>query len=169
MTSNAPRTWMADSMAATLALAAGCRSNSRVRSIGEAARSVGLSPSALRYYEARGLVTPAARRAGRRMYGTGELRRLAFIQLVHQLGLPLDTAAVMLDESGAEWRVQAEDEIDRLETLVARARGAQVFLRLAVSCPNEHPVTECPDLVATLDQLLAGRTIDDLARDHGDP
>ncbi|MGH3694213.1 MAG: MerR family transcriptional regulator [Pseudonocardiaceae bacterium] len=48
-------------------------------SIGQAADRLGLNPSALRYYDERGLVTPAARRAGRRVYGLEELRRLAFI------------------------------------------------------------------------------------------
>ena len=49
--------------------------------IGEAARRLGVNTSALRYYEERGLVTPA-RRAGRRVYGPGDLRRLAFIQVL---------------------------------------------------------------------------------------
>ncbi|MBM7790075.1 MerR family transcriptional regulator [Tenggerimyces flavus] len=137
-----------------------------MRPIGEAARTVGLSPSALRYYEQRGLVSPAARRAGRRWYDTAELRRLAFIQLIHQLGLPLTTAAAMLDEPDVRWREEAEAQIARLDALIARARGAQAFLRHTVTCPSEHPVTECPDLVATLDQLLAGRTVDDLADEH---
>lgn len=42
-------------------------------SIGEAARMVGINPSALRYYEERGLVRPAARHAGRRMYAPEQL------------------------------------------------------------------------------------------------
>jgi DNA-binding transcriptional MerR regulator len=56
--------------------------------IGEAATRLGLSTSALRYYDERGLVCPHVRRGGRRMYGSEELRRLAFIKLAHQLGLP---------------------------------------------------------------------------------
>ena len=45
----------------------------------------------------RGLVRPQVRRGGRRMYGSEELRRLAFIKLAHRLGLPLQTAAAVLD------------------------------------------------------------------------
>src|SRR4051794_669455 len=66
-------------------------------SIGEAARRVGLNASALRYYEERGLVRPAGRHGGRRMYGQNELRRLAFVQLLQRLGVGLDTAAAVLD------------------------------------------------------------------------
>ena len=138
----------------------------RVRLIGDAARAVGLSASAVRYYEQRGLVRPAVRRAGRRLYGPLELRRLAFVQLVHRLGLPLTTASKMLDEPGERWRSEAEAELVRLDELIARARGAQVFLRNAIACPHEHPVSECPALVETLDQVLAGRTVDDLADQH---
>ena len=39
--------------------------------IDEVARRLGLRSSAIRYYEERGLVTPAARHAGRRWYGRG--------------------------------------------------------------------------------------------------
>ena len=56
--------------------------------IGEAAARLGLTASALRYYDERGLVCPQVRRGGRRMYGPEELRRLAFIKLAHRLGLP---------------------------------------------------------------------------------
>ena len=61
--------------------------------IGEAAARLALSTSALRYYDERGLVRPQVRRGGRRMNGSEELRRLAFIKVAHRLGLPLQTAA----------------------------------------------------------------------------
>ncbi|MFD2348767.1 MerR family transcriptional regulator [Nonomuraea ferruginea] len=60
--------------------------------IGEAARMLGMNASALRYYEERGLVPPAGRRQGRRVYGRDELRRLVFLQSAQRLGIPLDTA-----------------------------------------------------------------------------
>lgn len=60
--------------------------------IGQAAERLGLNPSALRYYDERGLVRAPTRRAGRRMYGRDELRRLAFIKIAQQLGLPLETS-----------------------------------------------------------------------------
>jgi DNA-binding transcriptional MerR regulator len=61
--------------------------------IGEAARKLGVSASALRYYDERGLLRPAARRGGRRVYGADELRRLAFIHIAQRLGISLDTTA----------------------------------------------------------------------------
>jgi DNA-binding transcriptional MerR regulator len=54
-----------------------------------------MSTSALPYYDERGLVCPRARQPGRRMYGSEQLRRHAFIKLTHRLGLPLQTAATL--------------------------------------------------------------------------
>ncbi|PRC48902.1 MerR family transcriptional regulator, partial [Mycobacterium sp. ITM-2017-0098] len=71
--------------------------------IGEAAARLQMTPSALRYYDDRGLVHPQSRCSGRRMYGTEELRKLAFLKIVHRLGVPLDTAAAVLDAPSAQW------------------------------------------------------------------
>ena len=134
--------------------------------IGEAARMLGANASALRYYEERGLVRPTARRGGRRMYGTEELRRLAFVLLIQRLGLGLDTAAAVLDEPSQRWREVVERQIGVLTELIARAQGAQKFLAHALDCPAEHPVDECPVMIETLDDLLAGVSLDQLAARH---
>jgi DNA-binding transcriptional MerR regulator len=135
--------------------------------IGEAAARLGLSASALRYYDERGLVRPRERRAGRRMYGVDELRRLAFIKLIHGLGLPLQTAAAVLDAPGAQWRQTVRHQIDELNGVIAQAQGAQTFLTHALNCPTEHPARECPTMKAALDSLVGGKTLEQLATQHG--
>lgn len=92
--------------------------------IGEAAKRLGLNASTLRYYEDRGLVRPAGRRAGRRMFGPAKLRRLAFVHLVHRLGVPLATAGAILDEPSDAWRSAVAKQVHELEDLITRARGA---------------------------------------------
>ncbi len=57
--------------------------------IAEVARRTGLSSRALRFYEARGLVTPLRSASGRRHYGPGELARLHEIILLKRAGLSL--------------------------------------------------------------------------------
>src|ERR1700737_5174654 len=91
--------------------------------IGEAAARPGLRTEALRYYDERGLVRPQVRRGGRLMYGSEELRRLAFIKVAHRLGLPLQTAAAVLDAASASWRQTVRQQIDELDTGIAQARG----------------------------------------------
>lgn len=134
--------------------------------IGQAADQLGLSPSALRYYDERGLVSPVARRAGRRMYGRKELRRLAFIKIAQRLGLPLDTAAAVLDAPGPQWRQTVRQQIAELDEVIAQAQGAQRFLSHALNCPANHPARECPTMIAALDRLVSGTTVDQLIADH---
>jgi len=129
---------------------------------GQAAEQLGLTTATLRYYDERGLVAPATRQGGTRMYGPPQLRRLAFLKLAHTLGIPLDTAAAILDEPGQEWRRLVTDQIDALSTLIERARGAQEFLANAVDCPADHPASECGVMIGALDRLLAGAPVDDL-------
>ncbi|QFY13366.1 MerR family transcriptional regulator [Nonomuraea phyllanthi] len=135
-------------------------------SIGEAARRLDLNASALRYYEERGLVRPAARHSGKRMYGQAELRRLALVALMQRLGVRLDTAAAVMDESGEQWRSMVRDQIVELEALIERAQGARKFLSEALTCPADHPTSECPHLVGVLDRLFTGGTFEELAEEH---
>jgi len=59
----------------TLPVQVGVKSNDGMDmiSIGEAATRLQMAPSALRYYDGRGLVRPKARRAGTRMYGACQM------------------------------------------------------------------------------------------------
>jgi DNA-binding transcriptional MerR regulator len=135
--------------------------------IGEAARRVGANASALRYYEERGLVMPAARRGGQRMYGPGELRRLAFVQFMRRLGVSLEDTRAVLQDSAVQWRAAVGGTVTALDELIARAEGARHFLRHALECPAEHPVMECPFMIETLDRSLAGVSFEELAAEHG--
>jgi DNA-binding transcriptional MerR regulator len=134
--------------------------------IGEAAKRLGMRTSALRYYEERDLVRPAARLHGKRVYGRRELRRLAFIRLARRLGISLDTAAAVLDEPSEQRRQTVNDQITELEKLIARAQGAKTFLSNALNCPADHPAQECPYVTETLDRLLDGCSFEQLASEH---
>ncbi|WP_102143445.1 MerR family transcriptional regulator [Mycobacterium hubeiense] len=132
-------------------------------SIGEAAARFDMSPSALRYYDERGLVSPRERRAGRRMYGPEELRRLALLKIFQRLGLPLDTAAAVLDAPSEDWRPRVCQQIAELDEVIAQAKGAQLFLTHALHCPTDHPARECATMIGALDRLVDGTPVDQLA------
>jgi DNA-binding transcriptional MerR regulator len=136
--------------------------------IGRAAAQLGLSTSALRYYDERGLVCPPVRQAGRRMYGSDELRRLAFVKIAHRLGLPLETAGAVLDAPSPQWRRTVREQIARLDNVIADARAAQNFLTHALNCPTDHPARQCATMIAALDRLIDGTTVDELAAEHTD-
>jgi MerR family redox-sensitive transcriptional activator SoxR len=64
--------------------------------IGELAARTGLSVSAIRFYEARGLVA-SFRSAGRqRRFLRSDIRRLSFIRIAQQLGLSIEEIAAEL-------------------------------------------------------------------------
>jgi DNA-binding transcriptional MerR regulator len=64
--------------------------------IGEVARATGLTQRALRFYEARGLVTPLRTAAGRRVYGSGELARLNAAVALKRAGFSLQRIGELL-------------------------------------------------------------------------
>ncbi|HEV2778330.1 MAG TPA: MerR family transcriptional regulator [Actinophytocola sp.] len=134
--------------------------------IGEAAEKLSMNTSALRYYEERGLVAPAERRGGKRMYGRAELRRLALIQLAHRLGVPLDTVGAIMDAPNESWRDTVRAQIAALDELIAQAQGAKNFLSHALQCPSAHPIDECPVMIGVLDDLVAGKSVERVAAEH---
>ncbi|MEM7667273.1 MAG: redox-sensitive transcriptional activator SoxR [Pseudomonadota bacterium] len=57
--------------------------------IGEMARRTGLSVSAIRFYEERGLIEPVRTSGNQRRFLRSDIRRLSFILIAQQLGLSL--------------------------------------------------------------------------------
>lgn len=92
--------------------------------IGELAKSAGVSPSKVRFYEARGLLASAPRQEnGYRSYGPRDQKRLLLIKRAQNLGFTLSEIAGFLALSDDERRakkgvVEAAEaklvEIDRL-------------------------------------------------------
>jgi len=58
-------------------------------SIGEVASRTGVAVSALRFYEAEGLISATRSAGGQRRYAREELRRISFIRIAQQVGLSL--------------------------------------------------------------------------------
>ncbi len=58
--------------------------------IGELARRAGVAASALRFYEAEGLIQGSRSASGRRQYPRDTLRRVAFLRAGQRVGLSLD-------------------------------------------------------------------------------
>jgi MerR family redox-sensitive transcriptional activator SoxR len=58
-------------------------------SIGELSRRTGLAVSAIRFYEARGLVTAVRTSGNQRRFLRADIRKLSFAQIAQQLGLTL--------------------------------------------------------------------------------
>jgi MerR family transcriptional regulator, redox-sensitive transcriptional activator SoxR len=64
--------------------------------IGELSQRSGVAPSALRFYESRGLIASIRTPGGQRRFNRAMLRRVAFIQAAQRVGLSLDEITVAL-------------------------------------------------------------------------
>ena len=58
--------------------------------IGDLAARAGVSVSAIRFYEARGLLSPRRNNGGQRRFLRSDIRRLSFILIAQQLGLSIE-------------------------------------------------------------------------------
>ena len=70
--------------------------------IGELAARTGLAVSAIRYYEAEGLVRATRNAGGHRRFRREAIRRLSFVLIAQQLGFSLEEIRAQLDRLPAE-------------------------------------------------------------------
>ena len=67
-------------------------------SIGALATRTGLAVSAIRYYEAQGLIKPWRNAGGQRRFQRADLRRLSFVMIAQQFGFTLPQIKDQLDQ-----------------------------------------------------------------------
>ncbi|HWB66658.1 MAG TPA: MerR family transcriptional regulator [Mycobacteriales bacterium] len=124
--------------------------------IGEVARRAGVAPSAVRFYERRGLIAADARRSGQRRYRTATLRRLVFIGMLQDAGLSLEDIAGVLEAPGvSEWKAIGRSRLSRLDEEIERLQLARSYLKGALLCRYDHPATECRIMAQEIDRRLA--------------
>lgn len=118
--------------------------------IAEVARQSGLAPSALRFYEKRGLITPAGRNGLRRTYRPEVVERLALIACARGAGFTIAEIARFLQAtpSDTELRTRMAGKAQELEEDIARLTRMRDSLRHAATCMHE-PLVECPDFKRT--------------------
>ena len=123
--------------------------------IGEIARQAGVATSTVRYYERRGLLRPDARRSGQRRYRPDTLRRLVFIGLLQDAGLSLDDIDGILNAADVEeWKAIGRRRLDALDEEIDRLKRARTYLRAALLCRFDHPLSDCAIMGAEIDRRL---------------
>ncbi|MBB3993219.1 MerR family redox-sensitive transcriptional activator SoxR [Sulfitobacter undariae] len=65
--------------------------------IGALATRTGLAVSAIRYYEAQGLIKPWRNGGGQRRFARADLRRLSFVMIAQQFGFTLPQIRIQLE------------------------------------------------------------------------
>ncbi len=125
--------------------------------VGELADRSGVSTSALRFYEARGLIRSTRTAGNQRRYGRAELRRVAFIRIAQRVGLSLEEVTAALAtlpdartptkadwaRLSAAWRQRLDEQIGLLERLRDRLAscigcGCLSLQRCRISNPDDE-------------------------------
>ncbi len=105
--------------------------------IGSLAERSGVATSAIRFYEARGLITSTRTTGNQRRFDRSMLRRLAFIRAAQEVGLSLEEIATALatlphgrtptksdwHRISRAWRPRLDEQIRRIELLRLRLDG----------------------------------------------
>ena len=105
--------------------------------IGHLAERSGVSVSALRFYETKGLITSVRTAGNQRRYEQSTLRRVAFIRTAQQVGLSLEEIGAALatlpdgrtptradwQRLSRAWRGRLDEQIARIEALRDRLDG----------------------------------------------
>lgn len=112
-----------------------------VMTIGEVVRRTGVAASALRFYEARGLIASHRAGSGHRRYSRDVLRRIAFIVFAQRIGLALDEVAVELATlpgdrvpERADWARLSRGWTRRIDERLAELERLRTGLTECIGC-----------------------------------
>ena len=115
--------------------------SSDLLTIGDLARRTGLSVSAIRYYEGKGLVEALRTSGNQRRFLRGEIRRLSFILIAQRLGLSLteiDDALASLPQgrnpTAADWKRISREIHRRIESQIAALEKMRDNLDGCIGC-----------------------------------
>lgn len=110
-------------------------------SIGDIAARTGLAVSAIRYYEAEGLIAPWRNAAGRRRFQRADIRRLSFVMAAQQFGFTLPQIRAELDQlprhrapNKADWARISATFRDGLDMRIAQLQRLRDTLDSCIGC-----------------------------------
>ncbi|MAK98240.1 MAG: redox-sensitive transcriptional activator SoxR [Citromicrobium sp.] len=109
--------------------------------IGDLARRTGLSVSAIRYYESKGLLEPHRTRGNQRRFLRSDIRRLSFILIAQRLGLSLGEIEGQLARlpqgrtpNAKDWAAISRSIRDQLDARIAELQRARDNLDGCIGC-----------------------------------
>jgi MerR family transcriptional regulator, redox-sensitive transcriptional activator SoxR len=140
--------------------------------IGALSDRTGVAPSALRFYEAEGLIHASRSDGGQRRFARETIRRVSFIRAAQQVGLSLDDIGEALaslpdgrtptkrdwERLSAQWRPRVEAQIQVLERLRDRLTGCIGCGCLSLQAcrllnPDDHAAARGPGPRYLLDEV----------------
>jgi DNA-binding transcriptional MerR regulator len=119
-------------------------------SIGKLAGRFGLATHVLRHWEEVGLLSPVRDTADRRLYGPGDLYRVAVILRAKEAGLSLDQIREILTTRDATARRDVlRHQCADLTRRIAELESSLALIECALDCDHED-FTQCAEFQATM-------------------
>ncbi len=110
-------------------------------SIGALADRTGLAVSAIRYYEAQGLITPWRNAGGQRRFMRADIRRLSFVMIAQQFGFSLPEIRGLLEQlpnrrtpTPKDWAAISNTFRDRLDARIETLQRLRDNLDGCIGC-----------------------------------
>jgi DNA-binding transcriptional MerR regulator len=124
--------------------------------IAEVAERSGLAPSALRFYETKGLIAPAGRNGLRRAYRPEVLERLGLITCARSAGFTIAEIARFLAArpADADLRARMAAKSLELDEQIGQLTRLRDSLRHAAGCTHE-PLVDCPEFRRAVGNVAA--------------
>ena len=123
--------------------------------IGEMARRTGLSVSAIRFYEGKGLIEPVRTSGNQRRFLRSDIRRVSFILIAQQLGLTLGEIDALMAQlphgrtpTAKDWRIMSRAIRAQLDEKIAQMERTRDRLDGCIGCgclSLEHCAIYNPD------------------------
>ncbi len=109
--------------------------------IGEMARRTGLSVSAIRFYEEKGLIEPVRTDGNQRRFLRSDIRRASFILIAQQLGLSLTEIDEVMRKlphqrtpTAKDWRTISKSIRNRIDARIAQLERTRDRLDGCIGC-----------------------------------
>lgn len=131
--------------------------------IGELAKRADVNPSAIRYYESLGILTPPLRIAGQRHYQVDAVDRLLLIRFASSMDFTLSEIKLFLNglkksaPVGPRWRKFAHRKMKEVDRDVRRLRQLRSLLKHLLEC-------RCPTLKTCVERLALSSELKSLSR-----
>lgn len=135
----------------------------RYLTIGELAKSTGVSASALRYWEEFGLMPAPVRVSGQRRYPESAIELVGLILLLRDVGFSLRESKEFLASRAHcvdGWRRLAQRKLADLDEQITKAHTARRAITHALACPHDDIAT-CPNFASVTAARLAGKPLEE--------
>ncbi len=125
--------------------------------IGSIAKQAGVSVETIRYYQRKGLIVePPKPVGGFRVYPTGTIDQLKFIQRSKALGFTLAEINILLQLSVSDCsstRALTQQKLDLIRSKIADLQSMEAALeQLVTKCESSQPTNNCPIIAALSDK-----------------